>query len=232
MTQQHNSTRRSVSQQWLLALIDEQITEHAAGPLTVVDLGGGAGANAVHFAEHGHTVTVIDPSPDQLANTQRRARERDVTARITTLQGDTGTLTDLVPHHSVDLVLCHLVFGDVTDRPATLANIADVLRPGGLTSLLVRQPYQRVMRQAMDGDIAAANALLDDNRWIGRRELSGLLADAGFTILAEHGVGAIADMVRADVPAADLLELERRVAGRREWLDAASALHVLARAAA
>ena len=229
MTGMHNSARWSVSQQWLITLLDEQFAEHTTGPQMVVDLGGGTGSIAAHLAERGHTVAVIDPSPDQLANTGRRAREMDLTERIATHQGDAGTLCEVVEPRSVDAVLCHLVLSDVTDRAETLQNIASVLRPGGMVSLLVRQPYQRILRYVIDGDLRTARELLEDDGWVRRDDLLAMLDAAGFTVLSEHGVGAIADVVSADVSTDELLELERAVASRTDWITAASSLHVMAR---
>lgn len=229
MTGMYNSARWSVSQQWLITLLDEQFAEHTTGTQVVVDLGGGTGSIAAHLAECGHAVTVIDPSPDQLANTDRRAREMDLTERLTTHQGDTGTLCEVVESRSVDAVLCHLVLSDVTDRAGTLQNIASVLRPGGVVSLLVRQPYQRILRHVIDGDLRTARELLEDDGWVRRDDLIAMLDAAGFTVLSEHGVGAIADVVSADVSTDELLELERAVASRAEWITAASSLHVMAR---
>lgn len=225
-----SSMRRSVSQQWLVELLDEQFDAYTDGPQTVVDLGGGTGSIAAHLAERGHTVTVIDPSPDQLANTQRRAQEMGVTDRLTGIQGDTRTLPEQVPARSVDVLLCHLVLGEVTDRAGTLANIAGAVKSGGLVSLLVRQRHQRVLRHAMDGDLDAALALVDDPKWLTRPRLRELLDDVGLHVLAEHGIGAVADMVRADVESSQLLELEKRVGSRPDWIDSAASFHVLARA--
>ena len=232
MTGMYNSARWSVSQQWLITLLDEQFAEHTSGPQLVVDLGGGTGSIAAHLAEHGHEVTVIDPSPDQLANTDRRAREMDLTERLATHQGDTGTLCEVVEPHSIDAVLCHLVLSDVTDRAGTLQNIASVLRPGGVVSLLVRQPYQRILRHVIDGDLRTARELLEDDGWVRREDLLAMLEATDFTVLSEYGVGAIADVVSADVSTHELLELERAVASRAEWITAASSLHVMARSGA
>src|SRR5262249_41922962 len=46
--------------------------------LDIVDAGGGTGGFAVPLASMGHSVTVIDPSPDSLAAAQRRAAEQNV----------------------------------------------------------------------------------------------------------------------------------------------------------
>nr|MBA2464262.1 class I SAM-dependent methyltransferase [Nocardioidaceae bacterium] len=100
-------------------------------PAEVVDIGGGTGGFAVRVAELGHRVAVVDPSPDALATLARRAEESGVADRVTAYQGDLGTLADLVPAGSIDVVLCHGVLEIVADPAAALATIAGVLRPGG-----------------------------------------------------------------------------------------------------
>ena len=126
----------------------------------IVDIGGGTGGFAVPLAELGHTVQVIDPSPDALASLDRRARERGVADRVTGQQGDLSDLPDLVDE--ADLVLCHGVLEMVDDPAASLASIADVLRPGGHLSLLVAQRHAAVVARAMAGHFQAARELLDD----------------------------------------------------------------------
>ena len=108
----------------------------------IVDIGGGTGGFAVPLAELGHTVQVIDPSPDALASLDRRAREAGVADRVTGQQGDLSDLSDLADE--ADLVLCHGVLEMVDDPAAALAAIADVLRPDGHLSLLVAQRHAAV----------------------------------------------------------------------------------------
>ena len=98
----------------------------SGGQARIVDIGGGTGGFAVPLAELGHTVQVIDPSPDALASLDRRARERGVADRVTGQQGDLSDLPSLV--EEADLVLCHGVLEMVDEPAASLAAIGDVLR--------------------------------------------------------------------------------------------------------
>src|SRR5918994_3673503 len=149
----------------------------------IVDVGGGTGGFAVPLAELGHTVQVIDPSPDALASLDRRAREAGVADRVTGQQGDLSDLSDLADE--ADLVLCHGVLEMVDDPAASLASLANVLRPGGHLSLLVAQRHAAVV----------PGSLLD----------------------LEPGATAA------------LVELEKAVATRPEYLPLAAQLHVVAR---
>jgi ubiquinone/menaquinone biosynthesis C-methylase UbiE len=215
------------------------------GPgVRVVDIGGGTGGFAVRLAEQGHTVTVVDPSPDALAALDRRADEAGVAGLVTGVQGDLADLEAHVGSDLADVVLCHGVLEVVPDPAAALRTIAEVLRPGGLLSLLVAQRHAAVVARAMAGHFQQALALLDDPGQLsgavrsGRRytadEVAALLADAGFTLEATHAVRVFADLVPGSLldlePGATtaLVDLERAVAGRPEYLPLATQVHLLA----
>ncbi len=212
----------------------------ARAPLDVVDIGGGTGGSAVRIAGLGHHVAVIDPSPDALASLDRRARELGV--EVSGQQGDLSDLQDLVGTDSVDLVLCHGVLEVVDDPAAALAGIREVLRPGGHLSLMVAQRHAAVIARAMAGHFSQAQALLDDaalhgrtGRRFTRTEVTELVVDAGFEVVSTHGVRVFADLVPGSLldlePGATtaLVELERAVAARPEYLPLATQVHLLAR---
>ncbi|GAA3669553.1 methyltransferase [Nocardioides ginsengisoli] len=211
----------------------------AGAPRDVVDLGGGTGGFAVRLAESGHRVRVVDPSPDALAALARRADEADLA--VSGLQGDVSELVEVVGAGSADVVLCHGVL-EVVDPALALDRIAQVLRPGGLLSLVVGQRHAAVIARAMAGHFQQARGLLDDPAPVdartGRRftapEIEELLAAAGFTGVTVHAVRVFADLVPAAIvdyepgAAAALVDLERAVAQRPEYLPLATQLHLLA----
>jgi S-adenosylmethionine-dependent methyltransferase len=203
----------------------------------IVDVGGGTGGFAVRLAELGHTVTVVDPSPDALAALGRRAREvgLEMGTDVTGLQGDLSDLTSLVDD-GADFVLCHGVL-EVVD-----ATIRQVLRPGGTLSLLVAQRHAAVIARAMAGHFPQALALLADAPDAGKTghrftadEATALLVAAGFEVTSTHGVRVFADLVPGSLldlepgATASLLELERVASELPEYLPLAAQLHLLAR---
>lgn len=207
---------------------------------SVVDIGGGTGGFAVRVAELGHQVTVVDPSPDALAALGRRADESGVADRVFGQQGDLGNLLDLVPAGSADVVLCHGVLEIVDDPASALATIADVIRPGGSLSLLVNQRHAAVVARAMAGHFNQARALLDDPagggtvRRFTSEEVTRILDAAGFDATSVHAVRVFADLVPSSMvdlepgAATALVELEKAVADRPEYLALATQLHVVA----
>jgi S-adenosylmethionine-dependent methyltransferase len=213
-------------------------SEHAR----IVDIGGGTGGFAVPLAELGHTVQVIDPSPDALAALDRRARERGVAEQVSGQQGDLSDLADLVDE--ADLVLCHGVLEMVEDPAESLTAIAGVLRPGGHLSLLVAQRHAAVIARAMAGHFQAARDLLDGEpssgstgrggRRFTRDEVVHLLAAAGLETSSVQAVRVFADLVPGSLldlepgATASLVELERAVAAHPDFLPLAAQLHVIA----
>lgn len=222
--------RRSIAQQWLTELLVSQLDLRGAG-LDVVDLGGGTGGIAASLAEAGHTVLVVDPSPDALAATQRRAAEADLSDRITAVQGDTTTLPDVVPAGSADVIAFHLVLERRDGAAEALAAMATALKPGGLLSLVINQRLPRIWHQAEAGHLEAAREILQDTGLLDRAGLLELLTAGGWQVLAEHGVGVIVDHIpeaAAEGHADELLELEAAAAGNPAYLGSATRLHVLA----
>ncbi len=240
--QRRSAARTTVVWNALRGVLEAQDVGASDGPAQVVDIGGGTGGFAVRVAELGHQVTVIDPSPDALAILARRAEESGVAERVTALQGDLGNLPDLVPAGSADVVLCHGVLEIVDEPAAALAAIAEVLRPGGTLSLLVNQRHAAVITRAMAGHFGQAKAILDDDgnvesgatRRFTAEEITAILDETGFDTTEMHAVRVFVDLVPSSLVdlepgAADrLVELERAVADRPEYLALATQIHTLA----
>jgi S-adenosylmethionine-dependent methyltransferase len=225
------------------AVLRRELQRHAGRELTVLDVGGGTGGFAVPLAEAGHTVTVVDASPDALAALTRRAADAGVAAKVRAVQGDGDALAGLVAPGSVDLILCHSVLEVVDDPAEVVAAIATALRPGGAVSLLVAGRAAAVLGRALNGHLDSATALLNDpDGHAGARDTlrrrydpetaAALLGAAGLTVEEVHGVRVLADLLPAAVLEADpqaLLELELALASRPPFRDIASQLHLFAR---
>jgi len=144
-------------------------------------------------------------------------------------------------------VLCHGVLEIVEDPAASLAGLRDVLRPGGLLSLLCTQRHAAVLARAMAGHFEQALATLTpaDDAAVGatgllqpRRftadELVDLLLMAGFVQPTLHAVRVFSDLVPSSLvdlepgASASLAALEQAVAERPEYLTLATQVHALA----
>lgn len=227
--------------------------EHGAGAgisLEVVDVGGGTGGFAVALARLGHRVSVIDPSPDALAALERRAAEAGVSGSVRAAQADLATVFDVLERESADAVLCHGVL-EFTDDPAEGCRaVRDLLRPGGVASLLAANRTAVVLARALGGHPAEALAALrDPNGRFGAQDpiphrfdeqaLRELAEWAGLTVHSVHGIRIFADLVpaaTADAPVSsgqtasvgDLLALESAASVMPEFRAMATQLHLLA----
>lgn len=215
----------------------------AEQPLNALDVGGGTGGFAVPLAQAGHTVTVVDASPDALAALTRRAAEAGVGERVRAVQGDGDGLADLVAPESVDLVLCHSLLEVVDDPHKVVAALAGTLRPGGAASVVVANRAAAVLARAINGHLAAAALLLasPDGRGDARDRLrrrytaetaTALLDECGLVVEQVHGVRVVADLVPGTVAESEteaLAAFELVLAGTPPYRDIATQLHLLAR---
>jgi len=150
--------RTAVVRDVLRAVISGLVAETGRPRLDIVDAGGGTGGFAVPLAGLGHTVTVIDPSPDSLAAAQRRAAEIAVPLRA--IQGDVADLPAVIGEQGADLILCHSVLEYVDAPAAAMAAISRVLRHGGAVSVLAASAVAAVVHRALAGRFEEATRLL------------------------------------------------------------------------
>jgi S-adenosylmethionine-dependent methyltransferase len=224
-------------------VLRRELEKHAGRELTVLDVGGGTGGFAVPLAEAGHTVTVVDASPDALAALTRRAADAGVASRVRAVQGDGDALAALVGPGSVDLILCHAVLEVVDDPAGVVAAIATALRPGGAVSLLVAGRAAAVLGRAINGHVRSAAAVAGDpdgragardtlRRRYDAQSAADLLVAAGLRVEETHGVRVLADLLPAAVVEEDpkaVLELELALSARPPFRDIAAQLHLFAR---
>ena len=96
--------------------------------LDVLDLGCGGGFMAEPLARRGAAVIGVDPCPQAVAAAARHARGTGLDIDYRVGAGETLPLADA----AVDVVVCVDVLEHVDDLDAVLAEVARVLRPGGL----------------------------------------------------------------------------------------------------
>lgn len=120
--------------------------------LKILDFGSGAGETAAHLAAC-NDVTAVEPWEEQLA--QRTHGD------YTQLHGGIELVRQM-PDASFDMVLCHNVLEYVDEKEAYLRELARVVKPGGLMSIVKHNRPGRVMQMTvLLNDFAMANTLLD-----------------------------------------------------------------------
>ncbi|GGK47727.1 methyltransferase [Planomonospora parontospora subsp. parontospora] len=236
------AVRTAVVWDVLRAALADRVAVTGRDRLDIVDAGGGTGGFAVPLAALGHTVTVVDPSPDSLAALERRAAEAGVGVRA--LQGDAADLGELLPADGTDLVLCHSVLEYVEDPGGALAAMARLLREGGMVSVLAANPLAAALHRSVSGRFDEALKVLGDpeGRWgdrdptprrFTRESLVRLLGASDLRPGEVHGVRVFADLVPSRLldgepgAAGALIALEQAAAEHPVLRDIASQLHIL-----
>jgi S-adenosylmethionine-dependent methyltransferase len=178
-------------------LLQHQLAWHLPSPpARVLDVGGGAGHQAIPLAHEGYDVTIVDLSASMLDEAATRLVDEpaEVAARVRLVLGRGEDLPDLVPG-PFDVVLCHGVLLYLEDPDPLLRGVASVLAPGGLVSLLTLQQPSLALRFALR------------HRWT--EALSALDAD--------HEVGVLGLPTRAETPEALAARLEALEVAPLAW---------------
>ena len=117
-------------------------------PLRILDIGGGDGRDAIHYAGLGHSVTLSDCSPTMLSEAKKSAEEQGVAERLRFVQTGPEAIPDLFHEQPFDLILCHMMIEFVPDAQSFLRNACKLLSTNGLFSVLDTNRYSDVYMQA------------------------------------------------------------------------------------
>jgi S-adenosylmethionine-dependent methyltransferase len=204
-------------------------------PRRVLDVAGGNGIDAARLTARGHEVTVLDVSATMLA---------EVPEGITTHEGAAEDVASLFAPGSFDVVLVHNLLHYLPDPAAVLRSAIEVLRPGGLLSVLQVNPDFDPLRAAIRQlDVVAALAgLSSPTRFsvltgepypvISADDVLGWLGDLDLDLVGRYGVRCVLDLIPDDGiksdPAfyADLEALELAMSDRLPYLLTARYFHL------
>jgi len=117
-------------------------------PLRILDIGGGDGMDAIHYAGLGHSVILSDCSPTMLSEAKKLAEEQGVVERLRFIQTGTEAVPDLFHEQPFDLILCHMMIEFVPDVELFIRNASKLLSTNGLFSVLDTNRFSDVYMQA------------------------------------------------------------------------------------
>jgi SAM-dependent methyltransferase len=215
-------------------------------PRRVLDIGCGQGTQALLLARRGHAVVGLDSSA-QLLDDFRAAlatEPAEVGDRVRLVQGEAEAITDLFAPSSFDVVLCQGVLMYFPDPDPLLDAVAQVVVPGGIVSLLVRNGDALAMRPGLLGDwdgvrqafdgVAYRNRIGVDARADRLENLTAALALRRLAVSRWYGVRVFTDTAASDAPLPDDATLDAMVqseeqAGRTDpYRHVAALLHLIA----
>lgn len=225
-------------------LVSRQLAAHLPGQSRVLDVGCGQGTQLLRLATAGHHVTGLDSSPALLDDLRRALDDEpdDVRARVRVVQDDARNLASF--GESFDAVLCHGVLMYFADPGPLLDDLARLVAPEGVLSLLVRNGDALAMRPGLLGDWATALKAFGSSSYDNRigvtaradriDDLTASLAARGLAVRAWYGVRVFTDAAATDaeVPGEPeltaLLASEERAGATDPYRRVAALTHVVA----
>ncbi|MFS4095311.1 methyltransferase domain-containing protein [Streptomyces sp. AF1A] len=229
------------------ANLARHLADLPAGPLRILDVAGGNGADAVRLAARGHHVTIVDHAHAMLDAAGERAQAEGLADRITCVQAGVDRLPAEVTSTQFDVVLCHNLIQYTDDARQTLAAALAPLRPGGLLSVISANRHSASLTAAIrEMDLAAALAALDTDRGRTRmfdaqlrlrtaEEIQPMLEELGCRDVHHYGIRSVCDYITDDARKhdpkfyADLERLELAVTARHPHKHTARFFQLIAR---
>jgi len=135
-----------------------------ATPSRVIDIGAGSGRDAAAFAERGHSVTAVEPTPELRAAAER-LRSRWPIVWIDDSLPDLDRVHALGERYDIVMLTAVWMHLDLAQRERAMARVAPLVAAGGLTALSLRHgpvPVGRRMFEvtaAETRDLAARHGL-------------------------------------------------------------------------
>ena len=181
------------------AVLHRQLLDHLPPPpAAVLDVGGGAGHQALPLAEAGYAVTVLDPSAAMLDKARVRLGDR-----AAYVAADGADAEEAVGGRRFAAVLCHGVLGYLEHPEPVVDAVCRCAAPGGVVSVMSGNADAMAVRPALERRWADALAAFDSPTETGVlglptrahtvEELSALLAARGVGVERWYGVWLFVD---------------------------------------
>jgi S-adenosylmethionine-dependent methyltransferase len=236
----HNQTLRGALRHALVARA--LITHLPRSPQRILDVGGGAGHQAIGLARAGHQVTILDPDEAMLDTARTRlAREPDdLQTRVCLVEG-AGEEAVEITGGGFDAVCCHGVLMYLDNPDPLLRALVASVRPGALISILAKNAAALAMRPGIEGRWAEALDVLDATVETGGlgvatradsvATITSALAGEGASTLAWYGVRVFTDHLR-DAPVGPdfdhICDLEWAAGARDPYRQVGRLFHLIA----
>ena len=147
-------------------------------PSRVIDIGAGTGRDAAGFAELGHTVTAVEPTPELRTEAQRLHPHPAITWIDDSLP-DLDRVHALGGRYDVVMLTAVWMHLDAGQRERAMARVAPLAEPGGLMALSLRHGPVPAGRRMFDvsaeetGALAARHGLIVIHESRGPAQLGG-----------------------------------------------------------
>lgn len=211
--------------------------------LQVVDIGCGDGRDALWLASLGHAVVGVDPSEEMIEHAYENLDKHvnndgplkgSVEFRVSNLSE-----MALKSAGEYDVTLSHGVMMYTDDPWEFISQHIELLREGGMLSLLTKNAYAQAYRAAGRGNYADARRLLTETDSMGNlglkveshttQGIADIGASLGCMVVSWAGVRIFSDLDFDTTDSAELVALEWESARRSPYRDTAALIHLMLR---
>jgi SAM-dependent methyltransferase len=225
-------------------VIDHHLRWHLPPPpADLVDIGGGAGHQALPLARDGYRLTIVDPSQAMLARAGqlRFGETEEVRARIRLVEATGEAAPQALGSQHFAAVLCHGVLMYVDDPAPLVSALAELAMEGGVVSIVAKNARTLAVRPALAGDWREALSAFDADRQVNGlgvdtrsdtvEGLTERLAACGVDAVAWYGVRLFTDGWSPDRPASeageDVLAVELEASHRDPYRQLSRLFHLI-----
>ena len=157
---------------------------------TVVDLGGGTGADAIYFLKRGHTVVILDISEFALKVAQEKANKLNLSEKLAVRQVDFGLHALPLKDASIDVAYSRISLNYFpTDQTVVIfKDIYRILKTGGKAYITLKSPDDEAEMEYLlkSGVEYEPNVYIENGQLRSRfnvDQLKNILQQAGITQL-------------------------------------------------
>lgn len=221
-----------------------QILTHFDGatqPLHILDAGGGLAQMSQKLAKLGHQITLCDLSQKMI---DLAAKDIDDNGLSANYQFICSPLQFIDQHltQSVDIILFHAVMEWLADPKQVLQQLLQLVRPGGMVSVMFYNQHGLVYKNAVCGNIPhilqgmphRKRFKLQPHQGLVPEEVYQWIDQAGCTVIGKSGIRCFSDYIgnvsnMGEFSFEDLLALEQRFCRQEPYLSLGRYIHVWAR---
>ncbi|CAM3838790.1 methyltransferase domain-containing protein [Rheinheimera salexigens] len=198
----YDTTKGKIRQQVLLRDLGQLAVLQQ--PCHILDVGAGQGQIALHLAAQGHSVLLTDISSEMLATAKQAAD----TLNLTTVDFQQISLSELVQQQQqkaqYKLILCHAMLEWLAEPEQAIAQLKQLLAPGGILSLMFYNIDAKRLSNIIYGNFAYVAADMQVKKKVRLSPQNPLQPNAvlswcqaaGLTLIAKTGVRCFHDYLR------------------------------------
>ncbi|PLC59540.1 tRNA uridine 5-oxyacetic acid(34) methyltransferase CmoM [Photobacterium carnosum] len=213
---------------------------NGVSPLQVLDAGGGIGQISQKIAALGHYVTLCDLSSEMLTLAEQEIAKNGLVEQYRLVHSPIQEISEHI-EAPVDLILFHAVMEWLADPIATLTDLLDNVKPGGVISVMFYNYNGLLFKNLICGNLTHIEQgmphrkrfKLQPQQDIKPDDVYQCLTTAGFDIMGKTGVRTFYDYMQhdrmGDYSFEQVLDMEQKLCRQEPFLSLGRYIHVYAR---